>query len=119
MKNYTLKDGWAFISDTKKRDEISKAVSDRYHSLMTKYNILFGSRKYDPMLQKMVDYTKDEIQKADIWVIGENYGYGHIDYYIKKNAPKLDNDDLAIICDRGNVCFGYRGSEFFITIHTD
>lgn len=115
----TLKDGWAFISDTDKRDEIGKAILDRYHSLIDEYNIIFGNQKYDPMVKGMRDYTEDEINKADIWIILDGGGYAHTDYYIRKNTTDLDNDDLAIICDRGNVCFGYRCSGNFITIYTD
>lgn len=46
-------------------------------------------------------------------------GYAHKNYEVIKNAPRLSDDDIALICDNGNLCFGYRGSGRYITVHTD
>lgn len=49
-----------------------------------------------------------------------NNDYAHADYRIVSNPYNLTNDELALIADEGNLCFGYRmkGSDT-ITIHTD
>lgn len=44
-------------------------------------------------------------------VIGRKPEYHHALYRIYKNAPKLSEDELALICDHGNLCFGYRISD--------
>jgi hypothetical protein len=54
-------------------------------------------------------------------------GYAHTDYEVHENNENLSYDDLALICDRGNLCFGYRISKgggtnrvgAIITVHTD
>jgi len=39
------------------------------------------------------------------------------EYTVYKNAPKLSDDELALLCDSGNLCFGYKKSgvnEFYV-----
>lgn len=56
----------------------------------------------------------------DIVIDDLGSGYAHHKYKAIKNIPNLSNKDLAIICDRGNLCFGYR-VEYgnIICVHTD
>lgn len=46
-------------------------------------------------------------------------GYAHKKYRVVKNGPVLSTKDLAIICDGGNLCFGYRTEGNVICVHTD
>ena len=46
-------------------------------------------------------------------------GYGHTEYRVKENRYNLDLEHLALIADKGNLCFGYRGNEKIVIIHTD
>lgn len=48
-----------------------------------------------------------------------NHGYGHNVYRILSNPHKFDTLQLALICDSGNLCFGYRLEGNNIVIHTD
>ena len=77
----------------------------RYKELIGIYKIGFG------------DCTNADDYDVIIKCVG--YGYAHTKYRVIKNAPELSTQDLAILCDRGNVCFGYRTEGGCICIHTD
>ncbi len=47
------------------------------------------------------------------------HGYAHNVYRILSNPHKLTTLQLALICDDGNLCFGYRMEGNDIAIHTD
>lgn len=57
---------------------------------------------------------KDE---AKVELVGS--GYGHKKYKIVSNPHCLSISELALICDNGNLCFGYRTQGDLIIIHTD
>lgn len=46
-------------------------------------------------------------------------GYAHKVYRVVSNPENLSNDELALIADSGNLCFGYRMEGENIVIHTD
>lgn len=39
-------------------------------------------------------------------VIGRKPGYAHAVYNIVKNEPNLSTNELLLLCDGGNLCFG-------------
>ena len=47
------------------------------------------------------------------------YGYAHTKYKITRNDPGLSDEDLAIICDKGNLPFGFRREGNVICVYTD
>ena len=48
------------------------------------------------------------------------YGYASTKYEIVKNKPHLSLDELALICDNGNLCFGYTNYGCnIIVVYTD
>lgn len=55
--------------------------------------------------------------KAEVEWVGS--GYGHTKYKVISNPNNLSELELALICDSGNLCFGYRTEGGFIVIHTD
>lgn len=55
--------------------------------------------------------------KAKVEWVGS--GYGHKKYKGISNPHNLSYDELALICDRGNLCFGYRLKGSLIVIYTD
>ena len=76
-------------------------------------------------------FTENENEKAKInreiyqeikdkavveWV---GSGYGHTKYKVVSNPHNLSTLELALICDEGNLCFGYRTEGDLIVIHTD
>lgn len=46
-------------------------------------------------------------------------GYAHKVYEVVSNPEGLNTLQLALICDGGNLCFGYRLQGGNIVIHTD
>lgn len=47
------------------------------------------------------------------------HGYAHTKYKILSNPHDFSTLQLALICDSGNLCFGYRLENGNIVIHTD
>ena len=76
-------------------------------------------------------FTENEGEKATInyeiykeirnkaKVVRVSSGYAHTEYKVLENPEKLSLDQLALICDGGNLCFGYRVENDIIVIHTD
>lgn len=55
--------------------------------------------------------------KAKVKCVG--HGYAHAKYEVLENPNNLSKLELALICDDGNLCFGYRTEGDLIVIHTD
>lgn len=90
----------------------------RYQELSTTYKIS-NNTVYDETLGIIRELTEAEQDDYDVIVKRVGPGYGHIVYKVIKNAPKLSNDDLALICDKGGAWFGYRVQGGNILIYTD
>lgn len=101
---------WAF---TENEDE--KAASNRqiYEKLMKEYRVYRHDSKID--LEDRVDCN---LADYDV-VIGRKAGYAHTLYKIRKNRPSLSNDELALLCDHGNLCFGYSMQGDMIRVSED
>ena len=98
---YKVYSGWAFSAN-----ENEKAKSNRhaYEEICKKWRIKFlggveiiNSGYYD-------------------LIIVRSAGYCHSKYRIIKNETDLSQDELALVCDKGNLCFGYimDGKDFYI-----
>lgn len=48
-------------------------------------------------------------------------GYAHADYRIVNNPPHLHltNEEIALFCDGGNLCFGFGSRGNCISVYTD
>lgn len=77
-----------------------KTYFKEYEDLKNKYNIAHSVAQI-----KAAGKTEDDY---DVIVQGIGSGYAHKKYRAIKNKPGLSTQQLAIICDRGNLCFGYR-----------
>lgn len=62
--------------------------------------------------------SKEELEQNDI-VYSRKACYGHGEYRIYKCPESVSLDELALICDDGNLCFGYRGDKKFISVSED
>ena len=82
---------------------------DRYKELKEQYRIKRGTYGLSP----------DAMDEYDVVVNCIGTGYGHKKYRVIKNGPGLSTQDLAIICDEGNLCFGYRTEGSIICVYTD
>ena len=67
----------------------------------------------------LLDCTPEDKQKYCCFIV-DGHGYANTKYRILSNPYDFSNDELALICDRGNLCFGYRmeGSDI-VVIYTD
>ena len=93
-------------------NEGEKAKSNRevYEELHKKYKIV-GMDEY---------LESDNKEQFDVVIRFIGVGYACVRYEIKVNKPELSMRECALLCDGGNLCFGYRvnfGNE--ITVYTD
>jgi hypothetical protein len=92
--------------------EMMKINSEIYNELKEKYKIL----KVSDIDHKAP--TKEEIEQNDV-VYSRKACYGHGEYKIYKCPEEITIDELALICDDGNLCFGYRGNKNFLSVSED
>ena len=97
---------WAFTeNEHQKRDSNIKA----YDALKDKSIVVYGSK---------LPIAEDVLKSKSV-LLDYKHGYGHTDYKILSNPNNLSTLELALVCDRGNLCFGYSTSGSIITISTD
>lgn len=82
---------------------------DRYKELKETYKIRRSAH----------GLTNDQFNEYDVVVECCGHGYAHTKYRVLRNAPGLSTLDLAVICDDGNLCFGYRSEGSIICVYTD
>lgn len=104
---------WAFQDNAAEKCDMNKLI---YKELKEKYRINTNGLVFNTQLRKFEDVNPDDY---DVIIKGAGSSYACQHYSIIKNAPNLSNAELALICDGGNLCFGYRGGGKTITIHTD
>lgn len=78
------------------------------------YNELYPMFKY----AKNNDYSNEDLSKYVVFS-GLGYGYANHSYRIHSNPYNLSDDEIALVLDGGNLCFGYRRSGDVFTIYTD
>lgn len=74
--------------------------------------------------QNRRNYEHYEEIKDKVKYISGSTGYGHHNYLVESLDPELTIDEIALWCDKGNLCFGYSGSAlsdgtFRIKVYTD
>lgn len=97
---------------------------DRYKELQEKYKIARSTYGMIPVevqadREKAAEALKQSLAQYDIVVECIGTGYAHKKYRVVKNGPDISTKDLAIICDSGNLCFGYRTEGSIICVYTD
>ena len=98
----------------------------RYSELNEKYRIEHSFEGVVPYEERK-GKTVFELQRLanryiqDYDVVVERCGstYAGTKYRVIRNKPCLCAKDLAIICDGGNLCFGYRTEGGLIIVYTD
>jgi len=61
----------------------------------------------------------EELSKTKTVILRCRDGYAHSDYLVLSNMWELEEFELALICDGGNLCFGYRASGNMISVYND
>lgn len=96
---------WAF---TENEEGKRKANIETYNEIKDKATIVYGEEKKNEVL--------NSTDKAVIGYCGN--GYAHTKYKVIRDCG-LTTAELALICDSGNLCFGYRVEGSFIIVYTD
>jgi hypothetical protein len=94
---------YAFSNDSQKKAEINR---ESFIRLKDKYNILKYSEERNN-------------EEYDIILRFCGPEYHSFSYIVEKNGPSLTDHELALICDNGNLCFGYTVEDRRIVIFTD
>ena len=78
------------------------------------YNELYPMFKY----AKNNDYSNEDLSK---YVVFSDLGFGYANhrYRVHSNPYNLSDDEIALVLDRGNLCFGYRRNGDVFTIYID
>lgn len=100
---------WAFTENEDEKMSINREI---YNELQGKYKIL----KVSDANHRTP--TEEELKSNDI-VYSRKACYAHGEYRIYKCPEEVTLDELALICDGGNLCFGYRGSKNFLSVSED
>lgn len=85
--------GWAFSQNEREKGQINSEIHEK---LQDKHRIYRSDLQYTP------DVNHEDY---DV-IIGRKADYKHAVYNIIKNGPNLTTDELLLICDGGNLCFG-------------
>ena len=78
------------------------------------YNELYPMFKY----VKNNDYSNEDLSKY-VAFSDLGYGYANHSYRIHSNPYNLSDDEIALVLDGGNLCFGYRRNGDIFTIYID
>lgn len=104
---------WAFSENEGEKAEMNRTI---YKELKEKYRIATSETYYNAETKTREPINADDY---DVIVTCDGIGYAHKLYKVVKNEPNLSITELALICDSGNLCFGYDMRNGLIEIHTD
>jgi len=96
---------WAFTDNAGEKGAINRQIYEE--DLRPKAKEI-GSR----------EPAKGDLEKYTCYKL-VGIGYGHKKYEILSNPHNFSALELALICDEGNLCFGYRVEDNCIVINTD
>ena len=100
---------YAFKENEKEMMKINRQI---YEELEERYKIL----KVSDIDHKAP--TSEELEQNDI-VYSRKACNAQGEYRIYKCPDEVTLDELALICDGGNLCFGYRGDKKFLSVSED
>ena len=73
-----------------------------------------------PMFKYVSNYNYDK-EDLNKYVLYSDLGFGYANhsYRVHSNPYNLSDDEIALVLDRGNLCFGYRKNGDVFTIYID
>ena len=101
--------GWAFTENEREKGKINSEI---YEELKNKYKIL----KIADIDHKT--HNEEELNNNDI-VYSRKACYLQGEYRIYKCPDEITFNELSLICDDGNLCFGSIGNKNFLTVFED
>lgn len=99
--------GWAFCKDATAMYEANMAALDEYAGR-------YCTLRYGQSVEDCIAENPDKL----VYEIGGHY-YGRNSYVVVSNPENLSTEEIALIVDHGNLCFGFGGSQYNIDIYTD
>ena len=98
--------GWAYTANEDEKAQINMEI---YEELCKKYKISYN-----------LPETEEEAEQYDIIVHFCRSWYASCEYEIIKRPQDVTDDEIALICDSGNLCFGScRSAANRCQIYTD
>ena len=102
----TIYNNYAFTENEKEKAKINLAI---YKKLIKKYKIEI----------KLCTSDFKNLDIVDLAIV-RNACYLHSTYNIIKNSTNLSTNEILLICDKGNLCFGgVRKSETEFVVYED
>lgn len=102
--------GWALKENG---FEMSKINREIYEEIKPKFKMCYVDHK-----TKLLDCTQDDMDKY-CCIVPDGSGYGNQRYVVLSNPYNFSNDEIALACDGGNLCFGYRCDNNIFIIYID
>lgn len=102
--------GWAYKDNS---DEKAKINRELYAELAPKIKMCYVNPK-----THILDCTSDDMEKY-CCITSAGHGYANTKYRVLSNPYNLSNDELALACDGGNLCFGYRMDGDVVVVYID
>lgn len=94
---------WAFTDRSEEKGKINVEI---YQELTSKYKITSESQFWN---KDKKQWEEKDLSDYDL-VYSRTPAYNHSEYRIIKNTTDLSQDEIALILDEGNLCFGYMMS---------
>ena len=101
---------WAYTENADEKAQINREL---YQKLKDKIKIGYMDSNL-----KRINISRDDLQNY-CCLVPDGRGYGNVRYHIISNPHHLSNDEIALVADSGNLCFGYRMEGSTIIIYTD
>lgn len=77
-------------------------------------------QELQPMFKSVSNYNYNK-EDANKYVLYSDLGFGYANhsYRTHSNTYNLSDDEIALVLDGGNLCFGYRRNGDIFTIYID
>lgn len=100
---------WAFQQNESEKGKINREI---YEELKNKYKI----KKVSDIDHEIP--SEEDLNNNDI-VYSRKACYLHGEYRIYKCPDEVTFDELSLICDGGNLCFGSKGTKKSLEVFED
>lgn len=110
---YETRNGLPFYSDwafTRDADKMHRANMEA----LAEYDGRYCRPRYDQSVEDCIAENPDKL----VYEI-DRHDYGSNSYVIKSNPENLKVEEIALIVDNGNLCFGFSGSQYRVNIYID
>lgn len=97
---------WALSENAEEERDMNLQI---YNELIQKYKCLYKDKP-----------TQEDLDNYDLVFATYSYGYANIEYVVHKKPESLSDDEIMLILDNGNLCFGGRNNGLrYYKIYTD